>query len=147
MRFFILFIGICLAACEGTGAEPVQFDGEFIITSSGDKIAVCKLFPSVCDDDNDCTQDLCTTNGCAHAATSSAAPCYEPGGFGTCVSGYCCVGYVVAGACYPCDDNNPCTYDQTDSVNGGCSYAPLTHGDTCTINGQVGSCVAGVCTP
>jgi len=136
----------------GTGCVHVPQSGS---CEDGDKCTgpdscnagVCVAGRAVsCDDNNPCTTDSCTpTQGCKHALTSGAA-CDDKDqctGAGLCAAGVCQKGTRIT-----CDDNNPCTSDQCDAVQG-CVQIQITgscdDGDACTGAGtcQLGTCVAG----
>jgi hypothetical protein len=98
--------------------------------------------PTVCNDLNPCTDDVCDVDvGCL--ALPNTAPC-EDGDLCTtpdsCVDGQC-----QAGGPASCDDQNPCTDDSCDS-DVGCVHSDNTLGcddlDACTLDDL---CVAGVC--
>ncbi len=76
-----------------------------------------------CDDGNSCTKDACAPlTGCASTA-NDAALC-EDGD--QCTTGDKCANKAcVAGAQTPCDDKNPCTADNCDSLTGKCVFADL----------------------
>ncbi len=102
-------------------------------------------FPTICDDDNACTMDLCdpATGECSY--TPVPVGCDDSNICTTddyCLDGVC-TGYLVL-----CDDFSPCTSDGCDSETG-CFHSPLDNlgcsdGSLCTT-GDV--CVAGVCVP
>ena len=98
--------------------------------------------PSVCDDGNPCTSEVCDIAGGCTSTDNTAA----------CVDGsVCTVGDVCkGGACQPgkplvCDDGNPCTTDSCDPLKG-CVTAdasgPCSDGNACTSGD---SCGGGVC--
>jgi hypothetical protein len=100
--------------------------------------------PLDCDDDNVCTDDSCDpATGCLHAANT--LPCDD----GTA----CTVGDLCANkACKPgtpldCDDENPCTDDSCDPVEGCLNVAnalPCDDEDACTVGDL---CSGGTCVP
>ncbi len=101
-------------------------------------------FPTVCDDGNPCTTDLCdSATGCSNVAVAEDTPCSD----GDVCNGQelCRMGACKAEAPLNCDDGNLCTLDSCDHANG-CQHtnladgAPCEDGDLC--NG-LEHCVAG----
>jgi len=97
--------------------------------------------PTLCDDGNLCTVDLCLgADGCAHE------PLWGPECDG---SDLCTVGVCEDGACVvedvTCDDDSACTEDACDP-GAGCVFTPIESpcddGDPCTIGD---ACVEGAC--
>jgi len=128
-----------------------------------------------CDDGNPCTMDNCVSDElvlcevahrCEHPPVTNGTPC---GPDTVCVSGVCgenlCEGVV-------CEDNDACTDDHCDYVDGscyvtptmcfdgddctkdtcnpadGCNYTPVEDGTHCFgefIPAPMGTCEAGVC--
>ena len=97
---------------------------------------------ATCDDDNDCTEDLCEgVDGCAFEPLEGTTcddlnPCTVTD---HCVSGDC------VGTAVQCDDGNPCTDDLCDGQSG-CIFEANSDicddGDPCTIGDL---CVEGEC--
>jgi len=113
--------------CDGEVDEPVLVEG---------------VYAELCDDDNDCTLDLCKgSEGCSHEGKSEGE-CVD--GDACSVGDHCeegqCVGLPIA-----CDDDNPCTDDLCDGA-GGCAVefntADCDDGDPCTVND---TCDEGTC--
>lgn len=113
--------------CDGDVDEPLEVEGSYV---------------NLCDDDNDCTADLCTGEaGCD----------YELLNEGECIDGdSCTVGdHCEAGECLGlpivCDDDNVCTDDLCDGL-GGCTAefnnADCDDDDPCTVNDM---CSDGEC--
>ena len=113
--------------CDGDADEPQLLDGKLL---------------ELCDDENACTEDLCTGEaGCTHTNLTQ----------GECVDGdSCTVGdHCEEGQCtglpIACDDGNPCTDDLCDGL-GGCAAefntAPCDDLDPCSVND---TCAAGEC--
>ena len=114
--------------CDGDVDEPVEVEGKYA---------------GVCDDGNDCTDDLCNgEEGCEQVGLQGdeckdGNPCT--------VADHCeqgvCVGSPVA-----CDDSNHCTDDSCDET-GGCVFnantLPCDDGDACTLGDECedGDCV------
>ena len=96
-----------------------------------------------CDDGNPCTDDACDPHaGCVHAPNDDACndlnACTQTD---TCVLGICVGTDPVV-----CFDDDPCTNDLCDRVDGTCSFemnsAPCDDGNACTMLDQ---CVVGEC--
>jgi len=113
--------------CDGDIDEPLEVAGDYV---------------NLCNDDNDCTTDLCNgADGCG----------YESLGEGECVDGDACTigDHCDEGECVGlpivCDDSNPCTDDSCDGL-GGCQIeynsAQCDDGDPCTV---ADSCSQGEC--
>ena len=114
--------------CDGEVDEPDDIGGDYV---------------NLCDDGNECTQDLCNgETGCDYLALDGdeckdGDPCTAAD---LCVQGICLGDPVV------CEDGNPCTDDMC-TETGGCDHvpnqddcddqAPCTLGDTC----KAGECV------
>jgi len=96
----------------------------------------CDFTPVVCDDRNPCTADTCDpADGCVFTAVQDGTGC----GSGVCVDGECVE--IECGGAEDCDDGNECTED---ICNGGvCEYPPVEDGTACA-NGA-GVCQAGTC--
>ncbi len=96
-----------------------------------------------CDDSNPCTDDSCqAASGCQHVTHS--LPCDD--GNLCSLGDVCSEGECIAGSPLDCDDQNPCTLDNCDPLQG-CVYKSLTgeacdDGDACTVAGH---CTAGQC--
>ncbi len=107
--------------CDGDVDEPTLEQGKL---------------RELCDDDNDCTEDLCLgETGCEHAALQGdeckdGNPCT--------IADHCEAGLCI-GKQVDCDDDNPCTDDACDE-SGGCVYednvAKCDDGDPCTVADQ-----------
>ena len=122
--------------CDGDVDEPGYVDGNYL---------------SLCNDDNECTDDLCSgPDGCVQEVMSE----------GECKDGDpCTVGdHCDAGSCVGspvmCDDSDPCTDDSCDGL-GGCTFAfnsascddgnPCTLGDSCDAGNCAGEAVNCEC--
>lgn len=100
-----------------------------------------------CDDQSACTADSCDmVNGCQHAPVAAGVACSDGdacNGLETCDA----LGACQSGAPLDCDDQNPCTADDCDSV-GACAHAPVADGTSCAdadvCNGDE-MCAAGAC--
>jgi cysteine-rich repeat protein len=97
-----------------------------------------------CNDDNDCTQDICGGEaGCEFVALSDT-PCDDGD---ACSATDKCTDGVCAGKGIECMDGNPCTEDVCDAVFG-CAFNPINaacdDGDACTLGD---ACMDGSCAP
>ncbi len=108
----------------------------------------CELFAdgdqTVCDDDNECTDDYEDANGrCQYIPVPDGLMCYDGPNMGLCIGGECSP--FTDGDQPFCDDNNDCTEDYA-SPNGTCDYIPVDDGNACVAdNGYPGFCEAGEC--
>jgi hypothetical protein len=113
--------------CDGDIDEPDAVGGDLI---------------NLCDDGNDCSEDICTgEEGCTN----------EPLDGTECADGDPCTvaDHCVAGACQGtpaiCDDNDPCT-DDSCGIDGGCIFednaADCDDGNPCTVADE---CSSGKC--
>ncbi|MDI7269166.1 MAG: hypothetical protein QME96_14345, partial [Myxococcota bacterium] len=99
-----------------------------------------------CDDEDPCTIESCDE------LTGCVAPIAAPDGT-PCPDGDVCNGEEICGsaACMEgrpldCDDDNPCSMDNCDAIDG-CVYGPEPDGTTCsTATICAGSCAGGACT-
>ena len=113
--------------CDGFVDEPAEVQGMFI---------------PLCDDGNDCTEDLCDGEaGCSYnlldeGECKDGDPCTVAD---NCQAGECIGNPVI------CDDSNPCTDDSCDG-SGGCNFEDNTancdDGNPCTVADQ---CAAAEC--
>jgi hypothetical protein len=102
----------------------------------------CLGIEVVCNDDNLCTDDSCDpATGCTF--TNNAVVCDDDdvcNGSEICGDGLCNPGDAL-----DCEDDNPCTHDWCDPVDG-CQHAnntvPCDDGDACTVSDV---CKDGVC--
>jgi hypothetical protein len=97
-----------------------------------------------CDDENECSNDSChPLTGCQHEANSSGC---DDGNECT-ADDQCADSSCQPGAAVDCGDENICTDDLCDPVDG-CLHtnntAPCDDGDLCTISDK---CAAGECVP
>jgi len=129
--------------CTNTPASGGACDDANICTE-GDKCegGICIGTPVTCDDDNDCTDDLCDVDtGCMNL--NNAAPCEDAD---LCTAGDKCMnGVCTSGQPIDCDDANVCTDDSCDSLIG-CVHVnnanPCDDADVCTMNDF---CAGGEC--
>jgi hypothetical protein len=126
---------------------------------------------TTCDDGNKCTAgDVCLTGECLPGATqdcSDGVPCTDdvcepttgctnPFNEAICDDGDACTdtdtcfgGVCISGETTTCDDANPCTEDDCDTLSG-CVFLPepgksCDDSDACTVDGQCSA--TGVCLP
>ncbi len=130
--------------------------------------------PPNCDDGNPCTRDCDPAVGCLHTPVADGKPCSDGNACtapdtcqgGTCTSGpalpdgsacsdgdrctladTCHAGVCVGGPARNCSDDNTCTSDGCDPVNG-CTHTTLPDGsvcddgNACTVND---ACLGGAC--
>jgi len=104
--------------------------------------------PLDCNDNNACTTDSCnSSSGCVHNPANEGQSCSDGNvcnGQEVCLSGQC-----RAPAPLNCNDNNPCTADSCDPING-CGHVNEADGVWCSdgdaCNGME-TCHGGVCQP
>ncbi len=90
--------------CDGSTDEPSEEGGSYI---------------HLCDDDNDCTEDVCNgAQGCGHISLTGT-PCNAPD---PCADAKVCQDGVCTGELKSCDDGKICTVDTCDPVDGHCSH-------------------------
>ena len=127
----------------GGNDEPCD-DGDGCTVGDHCAGTACVGEPVDCDDANLCTVDSCDgVSGCVHAPTLGACDDGDACTTSDQCEGGECVGVVPVN----CNDDNACTKDACDAVNG-CTHEDLTgtcsDGDACTV-GDV--CAAGECVP
>jgi hypothetical protein len=113
--------------CDGQADEPEEVGGDFV---------------NLCDDDNQCTKDVCSgKDGCTHESLL-VGECMDGD---PCTKGDHCEQGVCVGLPIDCDDGNPCT-DHTCDELGGCLATPnaaqCDDGDPCTVGDH---CSQGSC--
>jgi hypothetical protein len=98
-----------------------------------------------CGDANECTVDTCDPldGECGYANVANGMTCDFGGLPGVCGAGVCEDAMLCAGV--DCDDQNACTTDTCNSLDGSCNYANVTDGTTCDFGDLPGICGAGVC--
>ncbi len=108
---------------------------------------VCET-DSDCDDQNDCTADVCFPDPldprCEHTPLSGQA-CNDGD---LCTNSDTCSAGVCVGQPVVCDDGNDCTADTCNPSNGACEFFPLGDGASCNDNKlctPVDQCQGGVC--
>lgn len=127
-----------------TGNGPQFLDS--VSVEATNEEAACVSSPSLCDDGNPCTSDVCDqVTGCH--STPVSVPCSD--GNACTVGDMCSNGLCVPGPGLSCDDGNVCT-DDACSPTSGCSnesnFAPCDDENTCTTSDSCsgGSCVGSV---
>jgi len=99
-----------------------------------------------CNDSNPCTIDHCDlTTGCSHENQPDGQPCRD----GNECNGeeLCAVGQCQDGVALDCDDQNPCTADSCDPVNG-CVNSPVADNTSCAdadLCDGAEVCLTGAC--
>jgi hypothetical protein len=137
--------GVCCDVCERDGNEctrdcnPATGTCDYISVEDGTN----------CDDgnDNECTYDTCIDGACTGPGrwVTDGTVCDFDGGAGLCIDGVCeenlCAGVV-------CDDDNECTEELCDYVDGTCHIVGWVSGFPC-VGPFVGDgmCIDGVCVP
>jgi hypothetical protein len=103
--------GECYAS-TGT-CDPMSGDCQYPLQSAGS---------SCTDDNNDCTNDVCSATGaCLHDPKSPTTACSDGN---LCSMNDHCDGHgACSGTAYSCDDNDSCTQDGCDGA-GGCTHSP-----------------------
>ena len=98
-----------------------------------------------CDDDNDCTEDVCNQadGTCSNIDLPDGAQCDFEGFPGVCRVGVC----VDAERCrdVDCSDENDCTHDVCDPMDRSCSNPNKPEGADCEIDDNPGRCSEGRC--
>ena len=115
MRYVFGFLFVC-----GLGVVPVagcSWDlGDWDWNYNPCEGVVCP------DDGNECTEEYCSLGKCELRPAENGTECTYDGLAGVCVSGECgenrCEGVV-------CDDENACTDDHCDYVDGSCYFTPI----------------------
>ncbi len=102
-----------------------------------------------CDDEIECTEDLCIpANGqCSNEPVDNGLPCDFGGGPGVCTDGACEDAMRCSDASTRCNDDESCTTDTCDPDDGMCSNDPRTGTcksqlDSLTV---LGDCMGGAC--
>ncbi len=128
------------SALADENADPVAFEAGPVCVLT---ILGCGS-NSQCDDDNPCTDDVCTAGVCQN--TPNAASCDDGD---ACTTNDTCSGGVCAGGTpLSCDDGNVCTTDSCNPATG-CVHTsnagPCDDGNACTTSDTCsgGSCVGG----
>jgi hypothetical protein len=146
--------------CVGCSAPEDCEDG-VACTQSACQGNICSNDPddAQCDDDNECTANVCTRTGCESTPLPEGAPCSEGfcsgdecvecAGPQQCDDGVSCtIAACDGGSCSfepddgACDDGNECTLNACDG-EAGCVEAAVDDGELC--DGGRGVCQAGTC--
>jgi hypothetical protein len=163
MRYVFGFLCVC-----ALGVVPVVGCLDFDLSSGSCAGVVCP------DDANVCTDEHCRCDGwwctptCVSTPAADGMECTYDGLGGVCVSGQCgenlCEGVVcddddactddhcdyVDGSCYVtptmCDDQNECTEGVCDLADG-CTFTPVEDRRNChpDVSSPIGVCKAGAC--
>ncbi len=113
--------------CDGDIDEALFVEGDYV---------------NLCDDEDDCTKDLCLgQSGCQNSAlTGTECSDEDP-----CTVVDLCQEGVCVGQPVDCEDDNPCT-DDSCSAEGGCTHVantlPCDDEDVCTVGDH---CTQGQC--
>lgn len=96
-----------------------------------------------CNDLNPCTVDSCdpTDGSCVNEPREDGTSCMIGLDPGECVSGTC----TALCDLVDCNDDNECTEDLCDPVDGSCTNPNRPDGATCDFGGMPGRCNAGAC--
>ena len=113
--------------CDGDTDEPPVENGEFL---------------NLCDDGNQCTDDICTgEEGCTNLPMETGS-CDDGD---PCTAADHCADGTCLGTPVECNDSNPCT-DDFCTVTGGCDFIPNNEDcddeDPCTVADE---CNEGIC--
>ncbi len=143
---FAFCVGAFAAGCGSGPGERAK--GEQVEEATGeteDAVQTCQVYPSICNDGNECTYDRCSPYvGCQHLTYVGVKECTAPGGdTGMCYERDCCHG-VRGGVCINCDDGDPCT---TDSYVSGteCAHVGKSDWTSCSATDDAAVCKNGIC--
>ena len=137
----------CVPALDDLGWSPVDSnpcdDGDACTAEDHCEDGVCRGGGELdCDDENPCTDERCDSSvGCVYEPTEA----FCDDGDACTVDDLCRGGVCLPGAALECDDDNPCTDDACDAVEG-CLYSANSSscddGEECTVDDV---CAEGVC--
>ncbi|HRE89482.1 MAG TPA: hypothetical protein PK095_10105 [Myxococcota bacterium] len=143
-------VGICNEGVETCSGTPAKLDNN---CDGIDDDCDGDTDEEACNDGNECTDDLCSTNAsgqviCTHANNNQRL-CDD--GNGCTVVDRCFEGACVGSEARSCDDGNPCTEDRCDPITGECVFTPAAANtpcdrDACTVGefcDGFGACVGG----
>jgi hypothetical protein len=143
--------GTCLTLAVDDGAI-CDFDGAPGQCAAGmcEDAALCDDSPIRCDDENDCTEDLCNpANGqCSNDTVTNGLPCDFEGAPGVCTDGACEDAMLCIDASTRCNDGETCTTDTCDPQTGTCTNDPRTgtcHSEEVNFGLVLGDCTEGTC--
>ena len=131
--------GECVSESVEDGTSCAGGDG---VCESGECVPADLCEGVDCDDDNECTVDLCDPEDgeCSNEPVDDGASCNS--GAGMCVNGACMDVDLCADV--ECDDTgNECTDATCNPDNGNCETSNVADGTPC--NDDTGTCSAGVC--
>ena len=117
---------------RATGTDAAQPPSPFVgLPVSSSTTNATPVAPLVCNDNNSCTSDLCSTEtGCSNTPVSC-------GDNNACTTDSCNPATGCVNAAVSCDDNNSCTDDSCDAVTG------CAHTDNGSCNGLPGRMTGG----
>ena len=144
--------GLCSGCCDGS-AKCLS-----LASQGGSKCGKGGNPCKSCNDNNECTTDLCQAGVCANPKRANGISC--GGGAGKCFNGVCCKGCIKSGSCVAgfttaacgaagaicqqCSTNsNPCSVSACSS--GKCGQLSAPNGSGCTSSGKGGKCQQGSC--
>jgi hypothetical protein len=94
-------------------------------------------------DDNSCTTDCNPATGtCDYIPLEDGTSCNYAGLSGVCIDAEC--GQDPCDV-VDCNDDDACTHDTCDYVDGSCVHAEIGDGERCTLDWLSGRCASGVC--
>ncbi len=122
--------GVCAHAAVANGTTCSSANKCLLSTTCTN--GVCGGTVKVCNDNNPCTTDTCTTStgACKYTASSGAA-CNDNN---VCTVNDVCMSGLCKGTTKNCSDNNVCTTDSCDSATGACISIPVS--PTCGLPGD-----------
>ena len=85
-----------------------------------------------CNDDNECTADVCDASSgtptCTSTPEADGSTCDDGS---ACTSADSCQAGVCKGTAASCADSNPCTLDSCDAATGACAHTDQAEGSSC----------------
>ena len=142
-----LALALCgaLAGCGDTGTEDKGTGGVGGSAGMGG-VGVGPLCSGVdCDDGSECTTDTCDPMDglCDYVNVADGTSCDFDGLPGVCGEGSCRDAMLCAGV--DCNDDEDCTTDTCDPLDGLCDYVHVVDGTTCDFAGLPGVYGGGAC--
>ena len=128
----------------GTGGEG----GAGGVGGTGGTPDLCADAATRCDDNNECTQNLCepTDGMCSNPNETNGTSCDFSGLPGICTDGVCEDAGLCDDAATRCDDSNECTQNLCEPTDGVCSNPAEPDATVCEFAPGVGGvCTAGAC--